>query len=303
MTIGFIVISLIWGSTWLAIKIGLDSMPPFYGLAFRFTLAMMILFAMMKLRGESLPTDATSIKLYVVLGVCSFSIPFGLVYWGEQYIASGLAAVLFAIYPFVVAVYSHFFLPNEPMTVPKIAGIALGFVGIVLIFWSDIHLGDAATSGMIAIVASTLLQGVAIIVAKKLGKHINPITMNFGGMLIGVPIMFLLALLFDDASMITFDAKGIGSFVYLGTFGTVVTFVVYYWLLKRVEAVYMSLIALVTPVLAVILGTLYLGETLPPKVFVGAGLVLLGIFIANSKDLIQAVRHHSQKMFFPEEAE
>jgi drug/metabolite transporter (DMT)-like permease len=303
MSVGFIAISLIWGSTWLAIKIGLESMPPFYGLAFRFSLAMVILFVLMKLRGQSFPADSTSIKLYVTLGVCSFSLPFGLVYWGEQYIPSGLAAVLFAIYPFVVAIYSHFFLPHEPMTIPKVWGISMGFFGIVLIFWSDIHIGEAATSGMIAIVTSTLLQAAALIVVKKLGKHISPIAMNFGGMLVGVPIMFLLAFLLDDASLIKFDEKGIGSFIYLGTFGTVVTFVIYYWLLKRVEAVYMSLIALVTPVLAVILGTIYLGEALSPKVFTGAGLVLLGILIANSKDLIETLRHHSRRIFSQEETE
>jgi len=303
MTIGFIMISMIWGSTWLAIKIGLESMPPFYGLAFRFSLAMVILFVMMKLRGQSFPTDSTSLKLYVTLGVCSFSLPFGLVYWGEQYIPSGLAAVLFAVYPFVVAIYSHLFLPNEPMNVPKIIGIALGFIGIVIIFWNDIHFGEAATTGMLAIVFSTMLQGVAIITAKKLGKHISPISMNFGGMLIGVPIMYLLAFILDDTSTVKFDAKGIGSFVYLGTFGTVITFVVYYWLLKRVEAVYMSLIALVTPVLALILGTWYYGESFAASVFTGAGLVLSGILVANSKDLMETIRHHSQRIFSQEETE
>ena len=293
MTAGFALISLIWGSTWLAIKIGLQSMPPFYGLALRFSLAMIILFVLMKVRRLPFPTNASAIKLYFTLGVCSFSLPFGLVYWGEQYVASGLAAVLFAVYPFVVAVFSHFFLPNERLNKFKIIGILLAFSGILLIFRHDLQLGNSSAPGMIAILCSTLLQGIAIITAKKLGKDIHPVVTNFGGMLVGVPIMFLLALLMDDASAIRFDAKGIGSVVYLGTFGSVVTFVIYYWLLKHIEAVYMSLVAMITPVLAVFLGAIVLGEVLQPGVFSGALLVLSGIVATNSRDLLRIIRERA----------
>ena len=294
---GFVLISIIWGSTWLAIKIGLESIPPFYGVAIRFTFASLLLFIIMKVRGERIPFDRASVYLYVTLAVLSFSFPFALVYWGEQYIASGLASILFAVYPFVVAIGSHLFLQNEKLNPYKVFGIALGFIGIIIIFWSDIRIGDSSTMGMAAVLGSTLMQGASLVMVKRKSHsmNINPTTLSLGGMLFGIVIMYGIAFLFEDTSAIHFDGKGIGTILYLGSFGTVVTFVVYYWLLKRVEAVYLSLVSLVTPVLAVILGTLLLGEALEQQVFSGASLVLAGILIANGKDLMMTIRKSRNK--------
>ena len=233
---GFTAISILWGSTWLVIKIGLESVPPFFGVAIRFTLALTILIFIMLARGERLPRDRQSITLFLTLGFLSFSLPFAMVYWGEQYIPSGLASILFAVYPFVVAVGSHFFLSGERLTLYKIIGIMLGFIGILVIFWEDIHIGSASTLGMAAILLSTVFQGISLVTVKKIGKHVSPVALNVGGMLIGIVIMYAIAFAFEDFSSIRFDAKGIGSILYLGTFGTVATFVIYYWLLKRVEA-------------------------------------------------------------------
>lgn len=301
MVLGFVVISLIWGSTWLAIKLGLESIPPFYGIAFRFSLAVLILYVMMKLRSEVFPLDTAALKLYAVLGLCSFSIPFGFVYWGQQYISSGLASILFGVYPFVVAIFSHITLQNEKINIYKFSGIMLGFVGVAIIFWEDIHIGEVATTGMFAILAATVLQGFSLVVIKKHGKQISSFALNLGGMLVGVPVMYLMALLAEDFSAVRFDAIGIGTIVYLGTLGTVVTFVVYFWLLKRVEAVYMSLVSFVTPIIAVILGALLLDEKFSPRVFAGAAFVLLGILMANGKDIIETVRNQAKRCVISQE--
>jgi drug/metabolite transporter (DMT)-like permease len=284
---GFTAISILWGSTWLAIKIGLESVPPFFGVALRFTAALVILLLIHAVRGIRIPFTRDSAIIYATVGFSSFSIPFALVYWGEQYVPSGLASVLFAIYPFVVALYSHLFLPNEKLTLFKVVGILLGFSGILVIFWADIHVGQAGTLGMGAILVSTLLQGIALIVVKRKALHIEAITLNAGGMILGLPVMYLLAFVTEDPHSIRLDAAGLGSILYLGSFGTVVTFTVYYWLLKRVEAVYLSLTAMVTPILALVLGTFLLGEVFSPKVFVGAAFVLTGILIANARELVK----------------
>ncbi|HZY10462.1 MAG TPA: DMT family transporter [Bacteroidota bacterium] len=291
--LGFIVISVIWGSTWLAIKIGLESIPPLYGVAIRFSLAVLILSLIMFLRKEKLLLDRNSIIVYITLGISSFSIPFALVYWSEQYISSGLASILFAVYPLVVAVLSHIFLSNEPLNPFKITGILIGFIGVLIIFWKDIHIGDVNTLAMGAIILSTVLQGISLVIVKRRGMAMNPISMNCGGMIIGIVVMYSLALMFEDYSKLHFDEKGLGSILYLGTFGTVVTFVTYYWLLKRVEAVYLSLTSLITPIVAVFLGTIILYEDLSPQVFLGAALVLLGLLITNGRDLIEILRKQS----------
>ncbi|MBI5476941.1 MAG: DMT family transporter [Ignavibacteriales bacterium] len=282
---GFILISIIWGSTWFAIKIGLASITPLYGIAIRFAIAAAILAIIMKFKGDKLPFDKVSISQYLNLAILSFSFPFALVYWGEQYIPSGLASVLFGAYPFVVAIGSHYFLPTEKLSYYKIAGIILGFLGIIIIFWGDLKYGSDSALGMGAIIISTILQGASLVIVKRKNHHISPMALSLGGMIFGLAIMIPLALIFENFAKLTFDLSGIGSILYLSTFGTVVTFVTYYWLMHRVEIVYLSLVSFVTPILAVILGSIFLDEILSVQIFIGSIFVLSGILTANGDDI------------------
>jgi len=290
IVLGFIVISLIWGSTWLAIKVGLETIPPFSGVALRFTIALFFFFIIMKTRGIRPPFDRDAIRVYVTMGTLSFSIPFGLIYWAEQYVPTGLASVLFAVYPLIIAILSQVLLSGERLNSFKVIGIASGFLGVAVIFWQDLAGGSVSGPGMAAILVSTLLQALSLIITKKFGKHVSPVALSFCGIAFGLPIMCLMAGVLEGFSGIHFTLKGLASLAYLGTFGTVVTFTIYYWLLKRIEVVYLSLMSFVTPVIAVILGTFWLGESLSSEVFLGASLVLLGLFIANSRDLRETIR-------------
>ena len=299
---GFVAISIVWGSTWLAIKVGLGSMTPIFGVAMRFTLAAVILFLLLRLRGERLLWGRENLPVFLVLAFFSFSFPFVLVYWGEQYIGSGLASILFATYPFVVAVFSHLFLPGERLSVFKIGGTLLGFAGVVVIFRADLATGTAGFPGMAAIVLSTVLQGFSLVLVKRMGKHIPPVQLTLGGMSLSVVLLWAMAFLMEDPSALRFDAAGIGSIAYLGTFGSVLTFVVYYWLLKRVEAVFLSLTSLITPILAVVLGAVILDEVLPATIYTGAAMVLAGILFANGSDILSRARRHSLRFFAGEQS-
>jgi drug/metabolite transporter (DMT)-like permease len=287
---GFCLISIIWGSTWLAIKIGLDSVPPMWGVAIRFTFAGLILAVVAMVRKKKIPTDPASLRIYALMGLMSYTVPFMLVYWGETTIPSSLASIIFCIYPFVVAALSHFLLPAERLTTHKTVGILTGFAGILVVFWEDVQPGGSGYAGMTALLVSAVLQAAALVILKKKGTHIDPMSLNLASIISGLVFMYGIAFAFEDFSTVHFDARGIGSIVYLGSFGTVVTFSTYYWLLQRVEAVYLSLSSFVTPVLAVILGTVWLGETLPSRVFWGAAVVLGGILIANIPDIARLSR-------------
>ncbi len=294
---GLAAISIVWGSTWLAIKIGLESVTPVFGVAFRFTLAAMILAVILRVRGERLDFRKENLRVFAVLGLFSFSLPFVLVYWGEQYIGSGLASILFATYPFVVAIFSHFFLPGERLNAFKVGGTLLGFAGILVIFWTDLSTGTAGFPGMAAIVLSTVLQGFSLVVVKRTARHIPPVHLTLGGMLCSIVVLWIMAFTMEDFSALRFDSASIGSIIYLGTFGSVLTFVVYYWLLKRVEALFLSLTALITPILAVILGALLLDEVLNSRIYAGAAMVLLGIVVANGRDLLGRAEKHRLRFF------
>lgn len=296
ISVGFALISMIWGSTWLVIKIGLESVPPLFAVAIRFTLATVILCIILKLKGERMPMHRNAVILYFTLAFMSYGFPFALVYWGEQFIPSGLASILFAVYPFVVAIGSHIALPDEKLNLLKVVGILFGFAGVTMIFWADIRWGEASTLAMLGILASTIMQGTSLIVVKRMSKDITPTALSLGGMMIGIVVLYCLALVFEDYHAIRFDLRGAGSILYLGTFGTVVTFLTYYWLLKRIEAVYLSLVTLVTPVLAVFLGAIVLGEKLQPNVFSGASVIFIGILITNGRDVAAAVQRHKARV-------
>lgn len=289
--LGFAVASLIWGSTWLVIKIGLNSIPPFYSATFRFTIAVILLYFIITLRRMPLPIDKLSLKMYTIAGLMSFSIPFAMVYWGQQYIPSGLSSLLFALYPLLVGIFSHLLLPGEQLNIFKISGIILGFFGIFIIFSQDIYWnGNSLTVyAMLAVILSCVIQALSLVLIKKYGGSVNAFHLNTGGMGMGVVILFLFALIFEDFDNVNFDLIGVGSILYLGILGSVVAFSIYFWMLKRVEAVYLSLLAFITPILAVILGGILLDEKLGKNVIQGGALVLIGILLSNGKQIFKVI--------------
>lgn len=284
--LGFALISTVWGTTWLAIRIGLESIPPFYAAAIRCLLAAVVLYALLRFTGGRIPATRLAWRVYLALGVLTIAIPFALIYWGQQYIPTGLSSILFGAFPFWVAVLSHLMLPGERLNGFKIAAVILGFAGVVVIFSADVYISDAnAILGMMAVMVSTLLQAVALIYVKKYGQDVSPTAMNFVGMAMGGALLLLLSVALESGKPATWSVSGITSLLYLSLVGSVLTFVTYYWLLKRIEAVYLSLSSFINPLVAVAVGAAVLGERLPPSVFTGAALVLLGMLIANGKAL------------------
>lgn len=278
----YLLLCFIWGSTWLAIRASLESLTPFISGGSRFLLASLFVFALMKIRGVSLQTDKESIRLYFLMGFLSFVIPFGLVYWAEQFVPSGLASVLFGVYPFFVALFSFFRIPDESIGKIKILGMTLGFIGIVVIF-SDSFTTDLSTLflGMVAVALSGTIQAWIAVTIKKSGKHLNPLSMNLVPMFIAGISGLVFGLLLEDASKIKIDNIAIISVLYLAFFGSVVTFTSFYWLMKKINVVLLSLVAFITPIVALILGWIFYHETLTTQHIIGSSLVLIGLLFAN----------------------
>ncbi|MBK7869077.1 MAG: DMT family transporter [Ignavibacteriales bacterium] len=128
-------ICLIWGSTWLVIKVGMESLTVFYSAGFRFVLASILIYGIMKIKKMSLDLSPVAMRIYLYAGFFSFLVPFGLVYWGEQYVNSGMASVLFAVYPFCVAIVAYYRLSEEILNKTKLIGMIIGFGGILVIFF------------------------------------------------------------------------------------------------------------------------------------------------------------------------
>ena len=278
----YILLCLIWGTTWVGIKASLESLTPFMSAGTRFILASLVIYLIMQLKKITLQTDKLSMKLYFFMGFFSFIIPFGLVYWSQQFVPSGLSAVLFAVYPFFVAIFSYFRIPEEKIGIIKVTGIIIGFTGILVIF-SD-SFGDDLSDyifGMIAIVLSGTMQANIAVTLKKSGKHLNSLSMNLVPMLLAGFFMTLFSFLWEDIPSNLIDLNAVLSVSYLAVFGSVVTFTSFYWLLKRVNVIILSLIAFITPIVALIAGWIFYNEQLTTRHFIGSGLVLFGLLWAN----------------------
>jgi drug/metabolite transporter (DMT)-like permease len=289
--LGFAVVSTVWGSTWLAIKIGLAYLPPFLSAGARFVIASALLFAIIRIRGLRIPFTREAWKTYFAIGVLSFSIPFALVYWGEQFIPSSLGSILFGAFPFTVALCTHFFSDDERLDTFKTIGTVVGFLGIVIIFAPGLTwTGEHGMLGMGAVLVSMAMQAYALIPIKKHGKDISPFVMNFVGMSMSAVFLLLLGAVFERDLPATWNVISIGAVTYLAVIGSVVAFVTYYWLLKHLEAVYLSLSSFINPIIAVMLGAIVLGESLAPSVGVGAVFVLMGILATNGKAILLKIR-------------
>lgn len=288
---GYLVICLIWGSTWLFIKIGLESLPPLLSVGIRFFIAGLIFLAIIKIRQIEIQHDALSLKLFAYMAVFSYSIPFSLVYWGELYVESGLASILFAVFPFFVFIFSWILIPEEKPGLFQFIGIILGFAGIIIIFSENIHLDfSSGMYGMAAIVFSSLMQSSVAVIVKKYGQHLNRISMNLYPVLFSGIILIFVSLTVEDMSKARFDYNALMSVLFLSVFGTIVTFTIYYWLLQRINVVLLSLSAFITPIIAVLLGYFIADELLSFRVLIGSLMVLLGIISANTKGILKLLR-------------
>jgi drug/metabolite transporter (DMT)-like permease len=286
-----LLVSFAWGSQWLAIRIGLLDMPPLFSAGVRFVIACIILFFLIRVRRLPIPLDANAWKSYWAMGILTFVLPFALIYWGQQFVPTGVSSILFGVFPLWVAIFAHFMLKNERITLAKLLSIVIGFAGLFVIFWSDVSLGDSRTLiGMVTILASIIMQAYSLILVKRYGQPIQPEVLNFVGMVIGMVGVLGTSAVLEWGRPLVWSLDAILSLLYLAVVASVVAYVAYYWLLKRIEAVYLSLTSFISPVVAVVLGAVFLGEHLSQGVYIGAALVFVGILVANWKALYARFR-------------
>ncbi len=295
----FLVISLcfVWGATWVAIKMGLEGAPPYYSAAFRFVIAAVVLAGIVFIGRRPLARERRIIAWTLLSGLFMYFGSYAVVYYAEQYIAAGLAAIIFSTFPFFVALGAHFHLPGERLNWLKIVGLIVGFSGVVVIFGGGLSVPDPDIWwAMGLMLLSPIFSAVASIIVKRHLVGESPVSTNFLQMLVGVAVLVPFAMINEQFADITWNATTIGTFLFLGIFGSAYTFVTYYHLLKTVEATRLSLIAFATPVVATLLGWLILDETLRLSSIIGAVLVFVGIWIVN----ILAVRKSATEIPQPE---
>jgi len=281
----FAMLCVIWGSTWLAIRIGLQGAPPFLAATLRFLLASITLAVLAIVFRSKWPANRTEWGLVVFVGLVLFTADYGLIYWGENNgVESGLSAILFATLPLQTALVANAVLRGERLTVQKLAGIGLGFGGILLIFR-----GQVGTAGfdkafpMVAIVLSATCAAFATVAIKRWGHATDPVTFNAAAMAVGTASLAAVSLGARESWHVPSWPEGIGAILFLALAGSVVTFVTWQWLLKTAEATSLSFVALITPITAVLLGAGVGNEKFDAVDLVGSAIVLAGIYVSISR--------------------
>ncbi len=284
----------IWGSTWLFIKLGLRDLPPFTFAGIRFVIASAILFSLIAASHIHLPRARKDWTLLVVTGLLTFTVNYGLVFWGEQYISSGLAALLQATMPAFGLLLAHLYLPGERMTAIRIVGVVMGVAGVGVIFSNQLSVsGPRALAGSGALTLSALSGAYSNVLIKAKAKHLDPAAIAAGQMLFGLAPLWALAFLLEGNPLhFHWTPRALISVSYLAIVGTVIAFVLYYWLIQHMDVTKTLLISLVTPVVAVILGMLVLNEQLTWRTLAGGAMIISGIGLI----VVRRVRKHDAEL-------
>lgn len=275
----WLILCVIWGSTWLFIKLGLENLPPITFAGIRFVIGCAILFLLIRVRRIALPVNRRDWGLLALTGVLSFSLNYGLVFWGEQYISSGLAALLQATLPAFGLVIAHFHLPGERMTWSKIAGVVLGFSGVAVVFSNQLAIaGGKALAGCVALVLSAFFAAYSNVLVKAYGRKLEPAILAAGQMFFGlIPLLLIGIPLEGNPFRFHWTPMAVVALLYLAVVGSVIAFLLYYWLVHNMNVTNTMLIAMVTPVVAVVLGMVVLGEDLSWRTVAGGIMIMVGV--------------------------
>ena len=285
----WLVLALIWGSTWLFIKLGLEDLPPFTFAGIRFVIAVLILSAVVALRRSKLPAERRDWVLIAGTGLLAFTVNYGLLFWGEQRTSSGLAAILQTIIPVFGLVLAHLHLPEERITAPKLVGVVLGIAGVALIFSDQMGAeGSGAFQGSVAIVVGAFGAAYSNVLVKARGGKIDYAVLAAGQMLCGLVPLLIIGTVFEgNPFALRWTPLALFSLFYLALVGSAVAFLLYYWLVRHMQVTKTMLIALVTPLVAVALGMAVRGEQLTWQTVAGGACIMAGIGVI----VLRRMRH------------
>jgi drug/metabolite transporter (DMT)-like permease len=256
-------------------------MPPFWSLTLRLCLGFLFLAALALGQRTNFRVIRQNLWLVLGLGLFTHTVSYSLVYWGEQYVTSGLAAVLFSCMPFFVALFSPRFLPGDPVSRVTWLGLVIGFTGLLLVYWTNLEFGgEHVLLGMACITASGLIAASTTVIIKKRLGHAPAIALAASTIAVGAALQPLVAVATEPITAIHLTPAALATVLYLGVCGSGITFVLYYKLLSRLPALTMSLIAFITPVVALLLAVAFDQEVHTSRSLVGIAMVLSGVLLA-----------------------
>ncbi len=281
----FLLLGFFWGSSYLFIKIGVDhGLQPFTLITFRLLIGFILLAAVVAVAREPLPRDARMYGHLAVMGTINIAIPFGLITFAEQTVDSSLAAVINGAVPLLVIVIAAIFLKGETITVNRLAGLAVGFVGVAMIVGLDItDLSSSSAVGELALLGSTLSYACGAVYARAHVHGLRPMIPALFQVFFGLVVTSVLAFTFEHPLAAVPAPEAIFAVVWLGLLGSGLAYLAFFRTLQRWGATRTSLVAYLLPVYGIALGTLVRSEPISWTTLAGTGLIIAGIALVNAR--------------------
>jgi drug/metabolite transporter (DMT)-like permease len=293
----FLALGFFWGSSYLFIKIGVDNgLQPFTLIMFRLLIGFLLLASVVAVAREPLPRDPRMYGHLFVMGVINIAIPFSLITYAEQTVDSSLAAVINGAVPLFVIVIAALFLKGETVTLNRVAGLVVGFIGVAVLVGLDVtDLGSANTLGELALIGATISYAVGNVYAKAHVHGLRPMIPALFQVFFGLLVTGALAFLTEHPLAAIPVPNAILAVVWLGLLGSGLAYLSYFRILQHWGATRTSMVAYLLPVVGIALGALVLKEDVSVNTLIGTVLVIGGIALVNS-------RYGTRPLFRREEA-
>ncbi len=281
----YILLCIIWGTTWVILKKSLiEGTPAIFGVGFRFFISGLILLAFTLIQKKTIPKTRRAIHIYVLFALLNLVIGYGVTYWATQYIYSNLASLLWTGFPIIVVIMSQFYLPDEKITPIKLISILIGATGVAMILSQSQSLGgEHVFRGMAFIICAVILAAWPNVYLKRYHHEVDTLTMNAVCQTGAGGVLLLISSIVEKDQAMVWSPYNIFAMVYLTILGSIVAWLIYIWLFKHLTMTQIAYIAFPPPVIATFLGWKMLGEALTSVAIFGAILVILGAVTVNLK--------------------
>lgn len=280
----FFLLATAWGSSFMFIKLAVETLQPLTVVAFRLLIGWLGLLLIARVRHVPLPTKRSDWLHLTVIGVINVAIPFTLIVWAESGpdgLGSGLASILNSTVPLFSILIAGLVLNMERITVGAVVGLIVGFAGVVLLFSRSLVTSGGSLLPQIAVVLAAFFYAVGTIYARRYLRGFRPVALALGQLFMADVFVFVMAFLFDDFGQQTFTLQAVGALLWLGLFGSCIAYILYFYVLQEWGATRTTLVTYVVPIVGVAAGVLFLREQLDWRMFVGGLLILSGVGAVN----------------------
>jgi drug/metabolite transporter (DMT)-like permease len=272
-----------WGTSYVFIKLGVQTLPTFTLIAARLGIGLALLATVVAFAGERLPREPRIYGHLVVMAVVNIVLPFALITTAERSVDSALAAVLNGAVPLFVIVLAALFLHDEPLTVNRLVGLAIGYLGVIVLASRSLGASGSSLTGELALLLSTISYGAGAVYARRNMRGIQPMIPALFQVGFAFVIVVVIALFTEQPWNVSWSSNAIIAVVWLGILGSGFAYLANFRLLARIGATRTSLVAYLLPIVGIISGALMFGEVVDFRIAIGTILIIAGVALVNSR--------------------